>query len=339
MKIAVIGSRNTDSMESNLHDAFVYAGHDARIFDIYDLTRFSVFRHNKISYTIDKLCRTYSDSYDRSLFNSLFQRVKDFSPDLVVCVYRFIHPSFVESCKKQGVKVIHVNPDAITTLEYQQVFASDYDAWFVKDPYMLSFMRDNMRLNAKLYYEAFNPRWHKKPDVAKEACEKEVGIDVMTYGSMYPYRCRMLKAVVDSGVDLKVFGTISDRFYNHELDKCFQNKYITGEEKSKILYGSKIVFNQMHFAEIEGVNCRFFEANGSGAFQLSDYRPILKDLLPINPELVSFRGIEDGIKKIKYYLAHPKERYEISEEIYAHFLKHYSYDILVDYLIQSVKTA
>ena len=168
----------------------------------------------------------------------------------------------------------------------------------------------------------------------KSECEKQVNIDVMTYGTMYPYRCRMLQTVVDKHVDLKIFGTIPHRFYNHSLDDNYQNKYITGEEKARLLYGSKIVFNQMHYAEIESVNNRFFEVNGSGAFQLSDYRPILHDLLPINPELVSFKNIDEGIDKIKYYLQHDDERYEIADQIYKHFVNHYTYDHLVKYILE-----
>lgn len=336
MKIAIIGSRSADSMESNMQEAFEFAGHDAKIFDIYDLKRFSFQKITSFTHTVDKLLRIYSDGYDQRIFVSLFNRIKEFSPDLVICVYRFIHPIFVDLCKRQGARVIHINPDQLTTLEYQQVFASDYDVWFVKDPYMQRFMRDNMNLNVKLYCEAFNVREHKKPVVPKTECENEVGIDVMTYGTMYPYRCRMLKKVVESGINLKIYGVIPHRFYNHNLDGAFQNKYITGEEKSWLLYGSKIVFNQMHFAEVEGVNCRFFEVNGSGAFQLSDYRPILHELLPLDPNEVSFKGIDDGINKIKYYLNHPEERLEIANTIYNHFILHYSYDNLVRYILSSL---
>ena len=262
--------------------------------------------------------------------------VVDYEPDLVIGVYRFIHPTFVKHIKKAKIKIVHINPDQLTTLEYQQIFAEEYDVYFVKDSYMQRFMKDNMKLNVHLYSEAFNSRHHIKPNIAKEICEREVNIDVMTYGTMYPYRCKMLKSVLDAGINLKVYGVKPHRFYDNSLDQAYQNKYITGAEKARLLYGSKIVFNQMHYAEIEGVNCRFFEVNGSGAFQLSDYRPILHDLLPVDPELVSFKNIDEGVEKIKYYLDHPQERYELAERVYNHFCDHYSYDNLVKYVLEKV---
>ena len=335
MKIAIVGAKGKDSMELNLQEAFTHAGHECKVFDIYDLH--GVFHKKRIgSYakTIDKIIRTYNDTYDSKSFIKLASLVNDFNPELVLCTYRIIHPIFVNHIKNKKRKVVHINPDQLTTLGYQQVFASDYDAWFVKDPYMQRFMVSNMKLNAYLYNEAFNKREHAKPNMTKQDCESEINIDVMTYGTVYPYRERMLKSVVDAGVDLKIFGVIPHRFYNHTLDAHFQNKFISGLDKTKLLYGSKIVFNQMHYAEIEGVNCRFFEVNGAGAFQLSDYRPVLNDLLPVDPELVSFRSIDDGIEKIKYYLNHPEERYQISEVIYNHFQNQYSYDNLVSYLIK-----
>lgn len=338
MKIAIVGARNIDTMEWNLQEAFSFAGHDCEIFDLYDLSWLFTNKHiAKYSMTVDRIARQYSDRYDRNIFHKLAVRVKSFNPDLVVCLYRFIHPCFVREIKQDGRKVIHVNPDQMTTLEYQQVFASDYDAWFTKDPFIERFMRDKMKLNVFHYDEAFNKRYHKKPDCSKKECEEEVNIDVMTYGTFYPYRTRMLKHLLDAGIDLKVFGTVPRRFYNGEIERANQHKYIKAEEKSKLLFGSKIVFNQMHFAEVEGVNCRFFEANGAGAFQLCDYKPVLKDLLPVDPELVTFRNIDEGIEKIQYYLKHPEERYLIADKIYNHFMSKYSYDNLVQYLLEMVQ--
>ena len=336
MKIAIIGSKSFDSLEYHLNESFNYNGYKCQIFDIYDNWLFKAKLFSKYTFQLDFLGRRYSDSYDQKVFNQLYKKVELYKPDLVIGIYRFIHPSFVAKIKQLGCKIIHINPDALTTFEFQQIFASDYDMWLTKDPYIVSFMKSNMHLNVEYYNEAFNVRIHPKPEIIKEQHEREVGIDVMTYGTLYPYRTRMLKSLLDSGINLKLYGTKPNRFYDHSLDTANQNRFITGEEKARLLYGAKIVFNNMHFAEIESVNNRFFEVNGSGAFQLSDYRPILKDLLPIDPELVSFKSIDEGIEKIKYYLEHPNERYEISDKIYKHFVDNYTYDHLIKYIINLV---
>ena len=334
MKIAIIGSNSVDSMESNLKEAFEFIGHQVQIFDIKKKSA-SDFVIRSVS-VLDLLARRYSNTYDEKIFMRLLLNVLYFKPDIVISLYRFVHPNFVKSIKKEKIPIIQINPDALTTFELQQIFVEPYDAYFTKDPYIMRFMKDNMRLNVFLYEEAFNFRTHVKPAMDKAVCEAEGGIDVMTYGTMDPYRCRMLKNVVDAGIDLKIYGVKPHRFYDSSLDAVFQDKYIVGEEKAKLLYGSKIVFNQMHYAEIEGVNCRFFEANGAGAFQISDYKPILKDILPINPELVTFMNIDDAIEKIKYYLNHPLERYEIAGTIYEWFKDRYSYDNLVKYVLSKI---
>lgn len=332
MKIVIIGSTLFDSMEYNLKEAFIQQGHSCSIVDISS----SFWGRNKCFRIFDIFARRYSEIYDRNAFNRVFDNVVRCDPDLVIGVYRFIHPELVRKVKNKGIRIIHINPDALTTFELQQIFVEPYDAYFTKDPYIVHFMKDNMKLNVYHYNEAFNIRSHDKPNMEKSVCEKEVGIDVMTYGTMYPYRCRMLKCVLDAGIDIRIYGVKPNRFYDSSLNIAFQNKYIVGEEKAKLLYGSKIVFNQMHYAEIEGVNCRFFETNGSGAFQLSDYKPILKDILPIDPELVTFKNIDEAIVKIKYYLNNPTKRYEISRTIYDWFKSRYSYDNLVDIILNKI---
>lgn len=334
MKVAIIGSGNYDSLEFNLNEALTHKGHESSIFDIHDKYLFRKF--GKYAYQLDWMGRRFFDSYDRKVFNKLFEKVIVYKPDLVIGVYRFIHPSFIDRIKKNKIKAIHINPDQLTTLEFQQIFASNYDLYFTKDPYIERFMSLNMGLNVKLYSEAFNQRIHKKPEIDKKQIEEEVGIDVMTYGTMYPYRCRMLNKLVDEGINLKLYGVRPNRFYDQSLNQSYVNKYITGQEKTRLLYGSKIVFNNMHYAEIESVNNRFFEANGSGAFQLSDYRPILHELLPVDPELVSFKSIDEGVNKVKYYLEHPIERFEIAQKVYDHFLANYTYDHLIDYILKSI---
>jgi len=319
MKIALIGSVDYDSFEYNLHESFIYNGHQAEIFDLPAQERSSIF----IRLIKDEIFMTMADEVDR------------YHPDLIVAVYRIINPCFVIQVKKMGYRIIHINPDPVTTFSCQQLFAAEYDVYFTKDPFIKRFMESNMKLNVKLHNDAFNIRLHKKPDMDKPEFEKKIDIEVMTYGTLYPYRNRMLRLLIDAGIEIVLFGN-KFPFYDHELDKYHSGYYITGESKAKLLYGARIVLNTFNYAEVESVNSRFFEANGSGAFQLSDYRPILRDLLPIDPELVSFRSIDEAIEKIKYYLQHPEERIEIARTIYAHFVNNYTYDHLIQYLLNSI---
>ena len=314
MKIAIIGATNYDSMEYHLNESFHFNGHLSQIFDVPD-----------------------DNVLDIKIFTNVTNELDQYHPDLIIVVYRTVHPEFVTLMKKKGYTIIQINPDALTTFGIQQqLFIAEYDVYFTKDPYIQRFMESNLKLNVKLYHEAFNKRVHIKPDVNKLEYEKEFDMDVITYGTMYPYRSRMLRMIADQGIDLTLFGNTNVPFYDQSLNQYHSGYYITGESKAKILYGAKIVFNNLHYAEIESVNKRFYETNGSGAFQLSDYRPILKDLLPIDPELVSFHSIDEAIEKIKYYLQYPEKRADIAEKVYNHFMNNYTYDHLTQYILESI---
>ena len=314
MKIAIIGATSYDSMEYHLNESFNYTGHSSQIFDVPN-----------------------GNVMDFNIFMNVTNDIEQYHPDLIIVVYRTVHPEFVIRMRKKGYTIIQINPDALITFGIQQqLFVSEYDVYFTKDPYIKHFMESNLKLNVKLYSEAFNKRIHIKPDVNKLEYEKAFDMDVITYGTMYPYRSRMLRMIADQGIDLTLFGNTNVPFYDQLLDQYHSGYYITGESKAKILYGAKIVFNNLHYAEIESVNKRFYETNGSGAFQLSDYRPILKDLLPIDPELVSFHSIDEAIEKIKHYLQHPEERITIAQKIYDHFISNYTYDHLTKYILDSI---
>lgn len=335
MKIIIIGSNNFDSLEYNLNESFNYNGHDCKIVDIYDPWYYRQPQLKNITRTIDVLGRRYSEKYDNNVFGRLAKRVLEHEPDLVIGVYRFIHPLFVKKIKNNNIKIIQINPDALTTFELQQLFVEPYDVYFTKDPYILCFMRDFLKLNVKLYNEAFNRRIHIKPDINKQDLEEKWNIDVLAFGNLYPYRNTILSNLKRQGISLSLYGS-KCRFFLSELNDVFQHKYLIGQEKAEILYGSKIVFNNLHYAEIESVNNKFFEINGAGAFQLCDYRPILNDLLPIDPELVSYKNTDDAVEKIIHYMQFPKERYDICNVIYSHFQNRYSYDVLIDYILNNI---
>tara|TARA_R100000306_G_scaffold140_1_gene285 strand:+ start:3898 stop:4875 length:978 start_codon:yes stop_codon:yes gene_type:complete len=325
MKIAIIGAENFDSLEFHLHDELSHQEHTVRIFDY----------NHILPKMVDYGLSQYSMKYVERKNKKLLAEVLTLKPDLVIVVYRHIHPFVVKEIKNKGIKIIHINPDALTTFQNQQLFVESYDAYFTKDPYIVRFMGEKLQLNAFLYQEAFNPRVHKKPKGDLMKLEEEVNIDVLCFGNLYPYRNRMLRLLKGNGIDLKTFGRKA-KFFDPYLNSNFQNRGIYGEEKSKILNGSKIVFNNFHYAEIESVNNKFFEINGAGAFQICDYKPILHELLPIDPKKVSFNTIEEAVNLIKHYLNEPEERLEIREVIQEHFLKTFTYSQMLKEIFRKI---
>lgn len=318
MKIAIIGSPDFDSLEFHIHDELTVQDHEAKIFD------YTSILTNKIDMGLCLLSMTYVEKKNQKLLRDILA----FEPDFVIGVYRHIHPFVVKAIKQQKIKIIHVNPDALTTFQNQQLFVEPYDIYFTKDPYMVNFMKNKLNLNVKLYSEAFNERIHKRPTLDSAILEKEINIDVLTFGNLYPYRNRMLHLLKEGGVDVTLFGNKA-KYFDPYLTENYQNRGIYGEEKAKMLNGAKIVFNNFHYAEIESVNNKFFEISGSGAFQICDYKPILNDLLPIDPKLISFESMDEAKKLIQYYLDKPEKRYELRDVIMNYFKENFTYKQLI----------
>lgn len=320
MRITLLGSKDFDSLEFHLNDSFIFLGHDVCHIDIHDIIPIP-YKYNY------HLCK-FSRYYDEMLNRKLGKKVLESEPDLVVCTYRFIHPIAILIIKKvkPHISIIHINPDALTTFEYQQIFASPYDAYFTKDPFIVRFMKDKMDLNAFYLPEAFNPRVHQIPSLDRVEHENRTNIDVVAFGNMYPYRAKMIHQLIVAGIDITLFGNPDKRFGNKEIEKRFKNEFITGQRKSDILFGSKIVFNNFHYAEIESANVKYFEISGIGGFQICDYKPVLKEYSLIPVEQYTFKNINEAIELIKYYIDKPKERHELALKQHTHFLENHTYE-------------
>lgn len=329
MRWAIIGATGNDTLEFHLRESLHALGHDVVIFDI--------VYPGTMAKTAQYWLRRISDPFDQATARHMAAKVLAFKPDIVVGTYRFIHPLTIELIKSKhpSTVVIHVNPDALVNLEQQQVIASRYDFLFMKDPYMVHFMRDKAGLNAHYLPEAFNPRIHKPPTRDRKELEKEQGTDILIFGNLYPYRVRVIEQLLKAGVNIKLFG-VEGPFFPSQLRAFFHNRVILGGDKSEKIHGAKIVFNNFHYAEIDGVNCKYFEINGMGGFQICDYKKTLVEYSPIAPERYSFRSTAEAIELIRHYLAHEEERHEIAEKQYHYFRANHTYEHRVKTIMETI---
>lgn len=320
MKIALLGSKDFDSLEYHIQDSLNFLGHEVFHIDIKDVV--------KIPYRFNYWGTKLFPKYDLSIFKKIAQRIIDEKPDLVIGTYRFIHPECIKMIKKAlpKVPIVHINPDAITTFEHQQVFASPYDAYFTKDPFIVDFMKNKMKLNTFYLPEALNARLHKSFGGNRVETEKKVNIDVVTFGTMYPYRAKMVSELINSGLDVALFGVADKRFPRAEIVRNFRNEYITGERKSEILTGSKVVFNNFHYAEINSANVKYFEIAGIGGFQICDYKPVLEEYSALDVKEYTFKSLDEAVELVKHYLPKQELRHEMAQKQMAHFHKNHTYE-------------
>ncbi|TDP00906.1 glycosyltransferase [Flavobacterium sp. 245] len=330
MKIAILGSKDYDSLEFHINDSLTFLGHDVFHIDIKDLF--------KIPYRLNYWGMKLFPSYDKYSFDKIAKAIVQHAPDLVICTYRFIHPDCIKYIKSnlKNTKVIHINPDQLTTLEHQQIFASPYDAYFTKDPFMEDFMKNKMNLNAIYLPEAFNPRVHKTIDIDRSELERKIDIDVVCFGTMYPYRAQMVSELIKKGINVTLFGTPDKRFPRKEITGNFKNEFITGSRKAEVLLGSKIVFNNFHYAEVQSANVKFFEIAGIGGFQICDYKQTLAEYSKIDVEKFTFKSINEACDLIKHYIGKPELRYQLANEQREHFYNNHTYEHRINQIFQNL---
>lgn len=329
MKVALIGSKTFDSLEYHTADSLRHLGHEVVHLDMTDVV--------PISYIYQYWASKFIKNYSSYIFTRLARKVISQKPEIVICTYRFIPSSAIRKIKNElpGATLIQLNPDQLTTFEKQQIFESPYDYFFTKDPFIEDFMRNKMALNAFYLPEAFNSRVHKGFDnISKEELERKVNIDVLVFGSLYPYRINMVKQLIKSGIKVAVFG--DKQFNDKELDQYYINEWITGDRKAEIILGSKIVFNNFHYAEIESVNCKFFEIAGMGGFQICDYKPTIKEYCGEITDQITFSSIAEAISLIQHFLDNPNERYEIVRQNLENFNQNHTYDVRVKRMLDIV---
>jgi spore maturation protein CgeB len=254
----------------------------------------------------------------------LCQIARKFQPDLILILSEGPTPDVIHQLKcETDARLAIWFPDHLANLGRQYMLAAEYDAWFFKEPYLVSVLQQKLGMNAHYLPEACHSRWHRRIKPSREDLEK-YGCDLTTASNMYYFRARTLE--IFENYDLKIWGANFPRWLSSPLRRRYPGVYVAEEQKSRAFNSAKIVLNTMHFAEIDGVNCRLFEAAGCGAFQIIDWKPALPDLFEPERELVTFRTRRELKDKVDFYLAHPEERQEIADRAYARAHREHTYE-------------
>src|SRR5262252_2070073 len=81
----------------------------------------------------------------------------------------------------------------------------------------------------------------------------------------------------------------------------------------RILAASKMVVNyHIDIAQSYANNMRLFEATGTGALLVTDWKKNLHEMFELGKEAIAYRTPEECVEQVRYYLEHEEEREKIA---------------------------
>jgi spore maturation protein CgeB len=328
MRIGIVGRFYDEGFATLLAEECAHLGHEvARV----EVGVFSSVVLN-LPRALARVASTAAGLLDQTQIGSdlLTRRLDDLAsqkPDLTIVCHDFLTQAQVARMKSRTRSpIVMWFPDHVAQFRRMQFATAPYDKLFFKDPYQVALLRREPGLPAFYLPECFSPRRHsldEPGDLSAYEC------DIATAGNLYPTRVATFAHLTK--YHIRLWGHAPPRWLDvPSVAAMYQGRYVLYEEKARAFLGARIVLNNLHAAEVAGINVRAFEICGAGGFQLISWRPALASLFRDSEELVSYVSMADLAEKIDFYLAAPDRRRRIAaagkrrahaEHTYAHRLK------------------
>jgi len=336
MNILIIGTFENESFASHISENLYNMEHNVTEFDIMpyriNFTSKFFYRLNQILEKTKSFYYTLRNNNNRS--QEILHIIQNKGIELILVTHDFLFPSEIEFLKKSSkLNIAMWFPDHIANFGKAYFMNSRYDFLFFKDPYIV--MTLSKVLKSKIYYlpECFNEFKHRS--VTTMIDDKYI-CDITTAGNFHSWRVAFFDHLKE--FDIKFWGS-PPPFWMPEkaLQKFYQGRSVFNSDKAQAFLGSKIVLNNLHFAEVLSLNVRTFEAAGIGAFQLVDWRPEIDHLFIDGKEIITYKNIHDLKIKIKYWLVNPDKRQEIANAGKLRAFKEHTYKHRLDLLIKTIE--
>jgi len=292
MRIGIVGPAWPDSFAGNIIDSLRAMGHQP----VSVGSSHSLRGHYTLA--VAGMVRNALPALDERLQRRIVREAREADCEIVIAVEQRLVPDTVRQLRRGGAKVGLWFPDALVNLGRQLMLLSPYDAVFFKEPHVVR--RLGAVLDAPLFYlpEACNPRWHRP--LTTPGTEPYL----VLAGNMYPSRIRLLERLLAHGIPLKLYGGGFPRWIGKTpLRAVHTGRCVFGEEKAQVFRSATAVLNTLHVGEIEGVNARLFEATGSGAAVLTEFRPALPDLFSVGQEVLAFHDFGELVAQAQRLLS------------------------------------
>jgi spore maturation protein CgeB len=293
--LGLIGVADPDTFEDNVRDSLLRMGHR-----VSHLGSARVNRGSRRAIRISALGLAALPELENKFHHRLVRKALDLECDAVITVDGDLSPYAISALRQNRVPVALWFPDAITNMGRQRMLSAPYTALFFKDPLLVERLRDILGLPVWYLPEACNPSWHRP--IGAAATERVI----VMVGNSYPSRLILLRRLHDVGVPLVIYGSPVPQWAKELLPASLHTgRHIVRDDKSRVFRSAAGVLNNLHPAEMHGVNCRLFEAAAAGAAVLCERRPVLSDLFDLNREVIPFGNFDELVDRARELLADP----------------------------------
>ena len=167
-------------------------------------------------------------------------------------------------------------------------------------------------------------------------------IDICFVGNWSPKRQQVIEALLNITDNIVIYGRkwVKNNFLNPLIKKCVKGKYIDGFELVKLYNKSRIVMNVTNWGfgkgkKRSGMNMRLLEVPAAGAFLLTDGSRDMEAVATQGKHIAVYESIENCVKLAKYYLNNAAEREAIAKEGCLHIRSNYTYNDVVNRIIDT----
>jgi spore maturation protein CgeB len=294
--IGLIGRHRPDSFQANIGEALTSMGHRVTY-----LGAPGVDRGSRLAVrTTQRVFSMFPAVETRVHHHYLLRAALSRECDAVIATKGRLDPEVVARLRRHRIPVALWFPDAVSNLGRQSMLVAPYTAMFFKDELLVRRLRDTLGLPVWYLPQACNPRHHLP--VGEAGLYRHIAV----VGNSYPSRLVLVRRLHEAGIPMVLYGSAPPRWARHLVPPGVHAGFpVFQERKSRVFRESAGVLNNLHPAEMHGVNLRTFEATAAGGAVLCDGRPSLAALYEADSEILPYRSFTELVERARELLGDP----------------------------------
>jgi hypothetical protein len=193
---------------------------------------------------------------------------------------------------------------------------------------MISSLPNFVEYFSKLGVRSQLLRFGFEPLVLSRVQSRPRTIALSFVGSLFPYhksRIQLLEYLCGK-TEIRIWGNGVERLPRHSPIRARHEAVCWGVEMYQVMLSSRITLNHhIGIAEQFANNMRLFEATGSGALLLTDWKANLHEMFEPGKEVAVYRTAEECANLISFYLKNEKNRENIARAGQERTLREHTY--------------